>query len=612
VVFTRIAPAYAEIIKALRIAVLIKQVPLVETLSLGPDGRLLRHGMDLEINAYCRRAISQGVELARQTGGRATVFTLGPPAAEDALREAVAWGADDGVLITDPAFAGSDTLATARALAAAIERHGPFDLILAGRNSVDADTGQVGPEVAELLDLPFLAGVRAMTLKSETVVARLELDDGWADAEVDLPALLTTAERLCPPAKVDRPGRAAVDPARLHRLTAADLGPGPWGEAGSPTRVGGVRALEVARRRLVLSGPPPDQVAEAVALLRDAGALDQLTGPHHPRPEGIVADGWLRGEKGVGVLLEPDRPGSARQLLGAAARLAEAVNGHVTAVAGPGTADLGAIGSWGADQLVVVTGGTAEEDLARAAAEWAEERRPWALLAPGTLWGREVAARLAARLGAGLTGDAVDLAVDGGRLLAWKPAFGGQLVAAITSSSAVQLATVRPGQLPTPRPRSSRLVPVAERTVAPRGRVRILGSGRDDDIDQLATAQVVVGVGAGVDPAEYAGLQPLLDVLGAELAATRKVTDQGWQPRSRQVGLTGRSLAPRLYVAVGLSGKFNHLVGVRGSGQILAINADPAAPVFGAADIGIVGDWHEVVPLLAARIAQDGEDEAST
>jgi electron transfer flavoprotein alpha/beta subunit len=303
VVFTRIAPAYAEIIKALRIAVLIKQVPLVETLSLGPDGRLLRHGMDLEINAYCRRAISQGVELARQTGGRATVFTLGPPAAEDALREAVAWGADDGVLITDPAFAGSDTLATARALAAAIERHGPFDLILAGRNSVDADTGQVGPEVAELLDLPFLAGVRAMTLKSETVVARLELDDGWADAEVDLPALLTTAERLCPPAKVDRPGRAAVDPARLHRLTAADLGPGPWGEAGSPTRVGGVRALEVARRRLVLSGPPPDQVAEAVALLRDAGALDQLTGPHHPRPEGIVADGWLRGEKGVGVLL---------------------------------------------------------------------------------------------------------------------------------------------------------------------------------------------------------------------------------------------------------------------------------------------------------------------
>ncbi len=270
----------------------------METLSLGPDGRLNRQGMELEINAYCRRAIAHGVELARRTGGTCTVFTLGPPSAEDALREAVAWGADEGVLITDPAMAGSDTLATARALAAAIERRGPFDVILAGRNSVDADTGQVGPEVAELLDLPFLAGVKAMTLKSETVMARLELDDGWADAEVDLPALLTTAERLCPPAKVDPPGRAAVDPTRLHRLAAADLGPGPWGEAGSPTRVGVVRALQVARRRLVLAGPLPDQVAEAVALLRDNGALQATFGPHRPAEAGVVADGWARGKKG--------------------------------------------------------------------------------------------------------------------------------------------------------------------------------------------------------------------------------------------------------------------------------------------------------------------------
>ncbi len=100
-------------------------------------------------------------------------------------------------------------------------------------------------------------------------------------------------------------------------------------------------------------------------------------------------------------------------------------------------------------------------------------------------------------------------------------------------------------------------------------------------------------------------LRPLLDVLGAELAATRKVTDQGGQPRSRQVGLTGRSLAPRLYVAIGLSGKFNHLVGVRGAGEIVAINHDPDAPVFANADIGIVGDWRQVVPLLVAAIAHE-------
>ena len=102
----------------MRIAVLVKQVPKFEAMELGPGGRLVRDGLELELNPYCRRAVSKGAELAAATGGTSTVFTLGPPPAEDVLREAIAWGADDGVLITDAAFAGSDTLATARALAA--------------------------------------------------------------------------------------------------------------------------------------------------------------------------------------------------------------------------------------------------------------------------------------------------------------------------------------------------------------------------------------------------------------------------------------------------------------------------------------------------------------
>jgi electron transfer flavoprotein alpha subunit len=144
------------------------------------------------------------------------------------------------------------------------------------------------------------------------------------------------------------------------------------------------------------------------------------------------------------------------------------------------------------------------------------------------------------------------------------------------------------------------------------GRVRLLGAGREDDLDQLATAQVVVGVGTGVSPDEYAGLQPLLTALGAELAATRKVTDKGWQPRSRQVGITGRSISPSLYAAIGLSGKFNHMVGVRGAGKILAVNTDPNALVFDSADIGIVADWHQAVPLLVAALEERMQAQAVT
>lgn len=219
------------------------------------------------------------------------------------------------------------------------------------------------------------------------------------------------------------------------------------------------------------------------------------------------------------------------------------------------------------------------------------------------MWGREVASRVAARLGAGLTGDAVDLGIDEGRLVGWKPAFGGRLVAAVTATSPVQMITVRPGMLALLTPRAPRPMATAQLTVPAAGRVRHLASARDDDLDDLMRADAVVGVGTGVRPEEYDQLQPLLAVLGAELAATRKVTDRGWLPRSRQVGITGRSIGPRLYVAVGLSGKFNHVVGVRGAGQVLAVNSDPGAPVFDSADVGIVADWHEVLPALVAELA---------
>jgi electron transfer flavoprotein alpha subunit len=132
--------------------------------------------------------------------------------------------------------------------------------------------------------------------------------------------------------------------------------------------------------------------------------------------------------------------------------------------------------------------------------------------------------------------------------------------------------------------------------------VRILARARDDDTSTLAEAAVVVGVGSGLTPDEYGELEPLLDVLGAELGATRKVTDKGWQAHARQIGITGRSIAPNLYVAIALSGKFNHMVGVRSAGTILAINADRDMPVFAAADIGIVANWRQAVPALVAEL----------
>jgi electron transfer flavoprotein alpha subunit len=288
----------------------------------------------------------------------------------------------------------------------------------------------------------------------------------------------------------------------------------------------------------------------------------------------------------VAVVVEPDRAQLTDELLYAAVGLAAEIDGHVVALVADGV----------------------EEDVAAAVATWTTAERPWAILLPSTTWGREVGGRVAAGVGAGLTGDAVALEVartatsGDARLLAWKPAFGGRLVAAIYCSSPIQMATVRAGVLPAPP------APVAaERTVlpvTPRGRVRVVSRSRDDDIEVLAKADRVVCVGAGVSPDEYPAIHKLAEVLGAELAATRKVTDKAWMPRSRQVGITGRSIAPQLYIGVGLSGKFNHSVGLRAAGTVLAVNRDPDAPIFEHADIGIVADWHDVVPRLTARLEE--------
>ncbi len=600
-----IAPA-----RPLRVAVLAKQIPVFEDMILGPDGRMVRDGIDLHMNDYCRRAVAKGTEVAKASGGSVTVFNLGPPSAENVCREAILYGVDRGVHICDPAFAGSDTWATAKALAAALERFGPFDLVMMGRNSVDADTGQVPPQLAELLGLPFATGVRHFALHGDRLELRLEHDDEWVDASVEMPAVISCAERLCDPCKIKDPNAwATVDGSLIHTVSASELGPGPWGQEGSPTSVGPVRMADVERLRRMLTGTLAEQVDEAVTFLADEGVLAAKSGSE---PE-LVPENPNGGPEvePIVVLVEPGRERVTRELLGAAAGLAVDRGGRVVAL-GPGLDDVGEeLGPWGADEQVDIAGsdGAAslvEEDLASAMSAWAAEKQPWAVLAPGTAWGREVASRMAASLGAGLTGDAVGLyADDSGRMIALKPAFGGWLVAEIGCSSPIQMATVRPGVLAFPRPNPAR--PPAERSslVAPRcSRLTVTRRYRDDDSDVLANASVVIGVGQGVDPADYPKLEKHRAAIGAALCATRKVTDYGWMPRARQVGITGHSISPTLYIAIGTSGKFNHTVGVRSADTVVGINTDPEAPLWDVVDIGIVGDWAEVFDALIPRLAE--------
>lgn len=592
--------------RPLRVTALIKQVPKGDHSGrLDADGRLERAGAVTEMNPWCRRAVAQAVRLAGESGGRSTAITMGPPVAADVLREALAWGVDDALHLTDPALAGSDCLVTARALAATIAvLDDRPDLILVGASSVDGSTGAVGAMLAELLGLPFTGPVLTLEPSGTHLRTTVQHDTGTEAVDVQLPAVVAVAERSCPPAKVPVDSWPPAD--GIRRVTTADLTPARWGLSGSPTKVSSVHPAPLTRDPVIFRGRPETQVSRALAELVARGCFELQQADIHelvpncpaPAPAPVGGAPLLLAGAEVVVLVGSGPTAGTQALLGATAALAAEVGGCVTAVRT--VASTGDLARWGADAVVTLSG-----DEPRPAAEslvkWMAEREPWAVLGAALPWDREVLARLAVATGAGLMSDLVSLSVDGTRLAGLKPSGGGTL-AEIVSRGSPQIATIRTGLLPLRTPRPDRPLDDHLLHVAADPAVRRAERRTGSEGDALDRADVVIGVGRGVAPESYAELEPMRVLLGAEFAATRKVTDEGWLPHGRQVGITGRSVAPRMYFAVGLSGNLNHLAGASRAGTVLAINTDPAAEIFAHCDVGLVADWREVMPHLVERL----------
>jgi electron transfer flavoprotein alpha subunit len=318
----------------------------------------------------------------------------------------------------------------------------------------------------------------------------------------------------------------------------------------------------------------------------------------------------------VGEVLEGKLRRVTFELLGKAVELAAQTNGAVVAllIGHRIRNHASELAAHGADGVLVcddpLLDDYSTDAFASVLATAIRTRRPRAVLIPATLTGRDLAPRVAARLGLGLTGDAIDLSFDAmDQLVQWKPAFGGAIVAPILSSTRPEMATVRPGMLEPSAADATRPVTIEELRLAEAPAIRTLvterrpapGSEHAAALDECA---VVIGVGMGLGSAtNLVHFEPLMAALGgAAIAATRDVTDAGWLPRQHQVGLTGRAIAPRLYLAIGIRGAFEHMVGLRRAGTIVAINKNPKAPIFQHSDFGLVADWEGALPLLTREI----------
>jgi electron transfer flavoprotein alpha subunit len=268
----------------------------------------------------------------------------------------------------------------------------------------------------------------------------------------------------------------------------------------------------------------------------------------------------------------------------------------------------------GADRVVVIEAPELEHFLVEPHAaclrKVIEECRPEVIIAGATSTGRTLMPYVAVKVGAGLTADCTVLDIEEGTgdLLQTRPAIGGNVLATIkTAGRRPQMATVRPRSV-RPAPRVPGRRGRIERMAAPaslEGRIRRIGFTPAADSHGLQDADIVVAVGRGIKKAENLPLvRRLADALGAALGASRDVVDRGWLSYPHQVGLSGKTITPKLYIGVGVSGSVQHLAGMQTSGTIVAINTDPDAQIFRVADFGIVGDLFEVVPVLTERIRQ--------
>ena len=604
----------------MRIAVCVKWVPAISRIRLDPETkRLVREGVPSELNAYDVLAVNRAVEMKQALGGSVAVYTMGPPDARRGLVRCLAMGADDAFHLNDVAFAGADTLATSRALALALEREG-YDLVLFGNNSVDAETGQVGPEVAEMLGIPQITAVSRLEVAADGAVrAERALENGTEVVEGALPLLVSVVEGVAPDTSAPREAVRAAEEREIAELTAAMLADdvSRFGAAGSPTWVAEVRQIEPSREgRVIAEGSLAEMAREAVAALVERGALDDDdamiaadTPTDKPRSSG-GPELW--------VVVEADESGLRPvtfEMLAAAQPVADALGGRVAAfvIGGEETADYAAaLGAAGADAVMVAFGdGLSAYSTAAYTAVLTEaiaEHRPFAVLLPSTPNGRDLAARASARLDLGLTGDCIGLAVDDSGLAQLKPAFGGNIVAPIYSRTLPNMATVRPGVFSALHPNPARNVSVSTISAAAvpdDGLTRVeFRAAPDDDAASLDKARAVLCIGMGVSgPERIPDLDELRALLDADLICTRDVVEAGWMPRQRQVGLTGRSIAPRLYVGIGVRGDFNHAVGIQRAGTVLAVNNDRRAAFFrGQSDVGVVADWQEFVPALAEEL----------
>lgn len=612
----------------MKICVCIKYVPVVSRITFDNETKTInREGVPSEPNPFDMLGLSRALELSAEhdTPTNVTALTMGPTDALNGIKQALALGATSGVLLSDRAFAGSDTLITSKIISAFLQKE-KFDLIITGRNSSDSETGQVGPQIAEILNIPHISDVNKLTINSSDnkIKVSKHSSTGYDSFECPMPCLITVTEGIAEESWPTKEQMENADAIPITTLSRSDLGllQEEVGINASPTWVEEIRAVENNRLGIIID--TEDNLDEACnqAILDLRSALSDTSNTHNS-PSLLNFERHLESNTSIWVVTESDdgalKPVSL-EILGKARELSEILKYKVTAIT------FGArneqhyleLGKMGADSIINLDnralGPIWSESMGTFFAQQINQRKPYAVLFPATPNGRDLASRIAAQLKLGLTGDAIDLELtDDNELVQIKPALGGNIVAPILSKTIPYMVTLREGMLNKVSPGTPFLPEVEniDPVGIPHSVISFIEQHKNPEvkINREINPIICLGVGMGVGSQDNIyKIVELANTLNASLATSRNVVHEGWLPYNFQVGISGTTISPKIYVAVGLRGAFNHTVGVQKSGVIIAVNTNKRHPIFKACDIGLVGNWEKVLPVLTEKLKPLIED----
>ena len=632
----------------LTIISLIKQVPLPSEMRMGEDGLMDRTKAKSIINIDCQFGLEAGLQLRKQyPDARLIVCSMGPKSFETALRTAISMGYDEAYLLSDRKLGGSDTYATGLAISTMLKHLGftkdskePF-IIFAGRQTSDGDTAHVPSQVAENIGIPQATFVESVKPDGKgNVVARRIIEGGYQMLRLPFPCVISLTPTGIPPRKPSLSGAIKARNMNITTFGIDDIGLGTEkiGINGSPTIV--VKVVNIVSER------PPVTMSEGhneaalvdslIANMKKGGnvlekkektAKSEIEHPDFPEKD------FRDGARGILTWAEVTNGKISRpslELLTPARNLATQLGNDtrvLTLIIGKNVRPLAQILiEHGSDEVIIVENDRLEEYLvlpfSSIFAQVIKERKPEIALFAATTSGRELAPRIGMKTDSGVTADCTGLEIgeyiDKKEKVIYKPilesrrpTYGESKLATILGFVCPQISTARAGTFEVPESIEGRKGVISTFDPVLEDKdfvVEIMKTVRGEGgLQNLFDADIIITGGRGATSDNLGLIKALAEALknqgvNAEWASSRPVVDEGVAEYARQVGQTGKTIRPKVYVAVGVSGAIQHIAGMKESEKIIAIDHNPKAHIFHFADFGIVGEYTDIIPELIDRV----------